>query len=274
MMTELMVIGSVTFLIAIGSFVRSSAPGRRIVLGLCGAGQIIAAAFVAGMLSLHGSFDCASCAWAEETSSGDAVAVDVKPSDVSLAPAAPIIPPGRPSWIAEAQNIKPGDHWVVAKAGPYVTREEADRELTTQVKAVTDNYINDYLGSKYAASLLRYDGEQIRKRLIASDDIYADTIQVSVGPMEQIHAKVEFPEWFRDELKSRWRQVTMGYRIGQVGLVAAVFLGLLSTAFGYFKANTATGGRRSTNLQFGAAAAILLIVVAGVAVSYKFLYWL
>ena len=61
-------------------------------------------------------------------------------------------------------------------------------------------------------------------------------------------------------------------RLGQVGLIGAVVLSLLSTAFGFFKANTATRGQKGTTLQFAAAATILVIVVAGVSAA-RYMYW-
>jgi hypothetical protein len=184
-----------------------------------------------------------------------------------------VIPPGRPRWIAEAKELKAGANWTAVVAGPCATRTECEQELSREVKKAADEYINRYLGSNVAAGLLNYDGAELRNRLVRSDALYHETIQVSFGPMEQLHARVEFDESFRRELDERWRQVRGVSRLAQVGLIGAVALGLLATAFGFFRANTATRGTRSTNLQFAAAATILVIVVAGV-VAARYLYWL
>lgn len=203
-----------------------------------------------------------------EAKSDDAVAT------ASIAPSSPVIPPGRPEWISVGAKTKPDDHWFAVSSGPFVTESEAERALVDEVKSKSDDYINTYLGSQHAANLLHYSGEQLMQRLVPSNNVYKETIQVSVGPMRQIHARIEFPEQFRHELKERWRQMTVGYRLGQLGLVSVVVLGLLTTAFGFFKANRAPTQPRGANLQFAAAAAILLIVVGGVTVAYKFLVWL
>jgi len=185
-----------------------------------------------------------------------------------------IIPPGRPEWVSadSAFNREPGAEWAAVVAGPCKTRIECEKELSNAVKAAADEYVNFHLNSQFAGQLLNYDGAELKRRLVASNDTYGETIQVSFGPMEQVHAHVHFDKSFREEIESKWKDLKVKWRLGQVGVVAFVLLGLLGTASGFFKANNATRGQRTSTLQFAAAATILAIVVAGVTAA-KYLYW-
>ena len=185
-----------------------------------------------------------------------------------------IIPPGRPDWVSQHSqfNREAGAPWAAVVAGPCKTRTECEQELSAVVKAAADEYINFHLDSSIAAKLLNYDGAALRHRLVQSSDVYGETIQVSFGPMEQLHAHVHFTDDFTREIERRWKDLKAKWRLGQVGLIGVVVLSLLSTAFGFFKANTATRGQRGPSLQFAAAATILVIVVAGVTAA-RYLYW-
>jgi hypothetical protein len=149
---------------------------------------------------------------------------------------------------------------------------ECEKELSSAVKAAADEYVSFHLNSQFAAKLLGYDGAELKRRLVANDDTYGETIQVSFGPMEQVHAHVHFTDDFRREIESKWKDLKVKWRLGQVGVVAFVLVSLLGTASGFFKANAATRGQRTSTLQFAAAATILGIVVAGVTAA-KYLYW-
>lgn len=255
---------------------RRSEALRRVALVTCGTSQIVLGMAAAAGLTLSAWSDSARAFAAEPASAGGEEIFFETTLPVSVEPGKTvIIPPGRPSWISEWKEVdhKPAINWAAAVAGPCETRQECEKELSNQVKLVADEYINNYLGSAIAARLLNYDGADLKSRLVSPQDVYAETIQVSFGPMEQVHARVEFREDFRRELDQRWREIKAKLRLGQVGLIGAVVLGLLSTAFGFFKANTATRGQRATTLQFAAAATILVIVVAGVSAA-RYLYWI
>ena len=196
-------------------------------------------------------------------------------SSSSASAAAPtvIIPPGRPDWIAEAKASSTGRDWAAVVAGPCQTVAECQQELPAAVKVAADEYINSYLHSKVAARLLNYSGEQLQRELCTSSDLYPETIQVSFGPMEQLHARLNFSDSFRRQLDARWRQVTRVSRLGQLGLLSAVVLTLLGTTFGFFKLSTAPRRSGRPNLQLAAGATILVVVVAGVAAA-RYLVWL
>jgi hypothetical protein len=184
-----------------------------------------------------------------------------------------IIPPGRPEWLINADAREPGDAWAIVTAGPYPTALECEEQLSAAIKTATDDYVNQLLGNNLAAHLLNLSGADLKSKLSAGMLRYEETVNVSVGPRQQIHAKLVFNESFQREIREKWRQINQFYRLSQVGILSAVVLGLLATAFGYMRADRARPSGSTLNLQFVSAAAILVIVIAGIAAS-RWIHWL
>jgi hypothetical protein len=109
--------------------------------------------------------------------------------------------------------------------------------------------------------------------LVHSDLQYRETVTVSLGPMQQLHAKLVFSDDFRQELQAKWKQIRQWSRLGQVGVFSVVVLALLATMSGYFHWNNSTRGTQGANLQLASAAAILVIVVVGVTLA-RWIHWL
>ena len=194
------------------------------------------------------------------------------PTAVSAEATREIIPPGRPDWLLNLESRHLGDRWSIVTAGPYPTAIECERDLSNEIKKATDEFINEYLASPLAARFLNYSGEELKTRFAPDMARYAETVSVSLGPHQQIHAKLRFTNDFCRELEHRWTSVRQSSRVMQVGLLSVVVLFVLSTVFGYFKADSIAGNRRAS-LQFASAGAILVIVVAGVAAA-RYLVWL
>lgn len=184
-----------------------------------------------------------------------------------------LIPPGRPDWV-ETASVRVGSvHSTAVNSGPFSLPIEAERELDQLLKAKTDEYIAEHLGSSLAPSFVGYDIVRIKRELIKPTNTYREQITVSVGPMHQSHALLEFSPEFRREIEHRWNQVKGTARLGQTGFVALGALLLLGTVFGYFRLDTATRGYYTGRLQFLAAAAILSVVGAGVVLA-RWVPWL
>ena len=78
-----------------------------------------------------------------------------------------VIPPGRPEWVG--RNVTVGsEHSIAVCSGPYSTEAEADRELDRVLKAKTDEYIAEQLGSSLSPQLIRYDLPTIKRELVRS----------------------------------------------------------------------------------------------------------
>ncbi len=211
-----------------------------------------------------------------------ALAAEVSNSEVVSAPVASeanelstelqseiVIPPGRPDWVERLPiRNQPIDETVVCSE-PFASREACRTALAENIRAAIDDYIAEQTGSTYAATVLTFDhAEKLQARLVRPENYYEEEIiSPSVGPMHQIHARVQFDEAFRKEIADRWLQVRAAARLGQVGLGFVTVLGLLATIAGFFRADNATRGYYTGRLQMIAAGAILGLIVLGAFVA-------
>jgi hypothetical protein len=184
-----------------------------------------------------------------------------------------IIPPGRPSWVEAPPQREGSIHSVSICSDPWATHQQANHALDEKLQAATAEYIAEHLQSKLAPSLIRYDLNEIKRKLLPTANVYHEKIIVSIGPMHQVHARLEFSPDFRAELDRRWAEMRATYRLGETGLIGGGVLLLLATVFGYFRLDNATRGYYTGRLQFMAAGAILAIVASGVIFS-RWIYWL
>lgn len=184
-----------------------------------------------------------------------------------------IIPPGRPAWV-EAPPVREGSvHSMAICSDPYATQAQAMQALDKKVSAATAEYIGEYLQSELAPQLIHYNLKDIKQKLMSPSRIYHEKISVSIGPMHQVHAQLEFSPDFRAQLDRRWGEMRATYRLAETGLISGGVLLLLATVFGYFRLDNATRGYYTGRLQFMAAAAILAIVASGAMFS-RWIYWL
>lgn len=174
-----------------------------------------------------------------------------------------IIPPGRPAWVNSQPVTKGEVHTIAVSSGPYSQMSEANRELDKAIEAAANAYIAEQIGSEQAPLLLNITGKSLRDQVVDPKDVYQETIVVSIGPMEQVHALLKFDEKFRSKLKADWENLLMSARLGQIGLGFGGVIGLLATVCGYFRLDNATRGYYTGRLQFLAAAAILTLVACG-----------
>ncbi|MBC7852014.1 MAG: hypothetical protein IAF94_01120 [Pirellulaceae bacterium] len=183
-----------------------------------------------------------------------------------------LIPEGRPEWVG--RNVTVGsEHSLAVCSGPYSSEAEADRALNDVLKTKTDEYIAEQLGSTLAPQLVGYNVQKIKRDLVRQENVYHEQIGVSIGPMHQVHALLQFGPEFRQEVTHKWTDLTAYYRLLQTGLIAAGALLFLGTVFSYFRLDNATRGYYTGRLQFMTAAAILAIVGSG-AVLAQWIYWL
>ncbi|WP_425617183.1 hypothetical protein NA78x_000854 [Anatilimnocola sp. NA78] len=184
------------------------------------------------------------------------------------------IPPGRPSWVGQAPQREGSIHSTAVCSDPYATHQQAVQALDKKLITATEDYIRQHLQSDLAPQLISYDVPKIKQRLLAPQNVYHEKIKVSIGPMHQVHALIEFPPEFRDELDRRWGEMRATYRLAETGLIGGGVLLVLATIFGYFRLDNATRGYYTSRLQFMAAAAILAIVATSALVSKWWIYWL
>lgn len=231
-----------------------------------------------GIVALPAGLANASQARAEEpeTASTKPIIVEAEeqPGDkLEIADDSVIIPPGRPAWV-EAPPVREGAvHYTSVCSEPYATPSQAQHALDVQLQAAVADYIKEYLESDIAPTLIRISLPEIKRDLLLPGDMYAEKIQVSIGAMHQVHARLEFDDAFRAKLDKRWGELRATYRLAETGVVSGGVLLMLATVFGYFRLDNATRGYYTGRLQFMAAAAILTIVAGGAMFS-RWIHWL
>lgn len=193
--------------------------------------------------------------------------------EINTPPEGVIIPHGRPAWV-EAPPVREGAiHTMVLCSDPYARQDQAMHALDEKIKAAAAEYIGEYLQSELAPQLIRFSLGDLKAKLLRPENVYQEKIVVSIGPMHQVHAQLEFNEEFRALLARRWGEMRATYRLAETGLVSGGVLLLLATIFGYFRLDNATRGYYTGRLQFMAAAAILTIVASGTMFA-RWIHWL
>lgn len=212
----------------------------------------------------------------ETEASADSTSSELS-SDITVETGEIIIPP-RPEWV-EADEVQTGDiHTMAVSSGPNETERECRKALDRELQKAVDSYIDWHLGPVYddrfrASKLVRYELDEIKQRLIPPGKIYHEVIQVSFGPMHQMHAQLAFDPAFRRELDGRrseleqhWKQWIVQQRLVAIAVGFGLLLALMGVVFTYFRLDTATRGFYSGRLKWAAAAAIAAVVAVAIGV--------
>ncbi len=177
------------------------------------------------------------------------------------APAVTVAAP-RPDWVDAPPGLSSGVYTISVPSGRYVSVPECQRALDEAMQHSVDYYINEYLGQDDAANLVGISLAYIKHNL--KKDEYAEIVQSeSVGPMHQLHARLEFDDRARADFQRQWRNAVVQHRLLYTGGGAVLVLALLSTLYGYLKLDLKTDGAHKGRLQL-AATLVALIVAAGV----------
>ena len=171
----------------------------------------------------------------------------------------------RPDWVDRPPREEGPVHQVAVCSGPYLRSHDAHKELQQQLKRVTDEYINEFVGQDSASHWISWDTSRIGRELVAARNHFEEkVISPSFGVMYQSHALLEFGPEFHRQVDESWRQIQARARLVKMALGAAAVLGTLMLLFGFFQADTATRGFYSGRLKFGTAVAILGLIACGV----------
>ena len=192
--------------------------------------------------------------------------------------------PPRPAWV-DREPVQVGDTYQVSvSSGPQEKMGECPPALDLQLSKAVAAYVDEYLGPHAAANwrvsdLISYDLSYIKKNLVKRGNVFEEKLQMSFGPMYQMHALLEFGPKFRKELDGRRgdlerhaRDVAIAFRLRGLALGFGAVLCLLAVAFGYLRLDTATRGYYTGRLQFLAATAILVVVVAGALLASRVMW--
>jgi hypothetical protein len=151
----------------------------------------------------------------------------VKPK-TSAAPKTDVAESERPAWINQQPHTDDDGVYVVAvTSGPYQTRAECDDALT----AVIDKEICAFaekLDPDAAKEPLSLDGS-FRQSLIRQR--YNETVDSSVGKMQQVDAQLAFTKQIQGELIRQIKQFVIDKRLKYAAAAGGVVLLMLGAAY-------------------------------------------
>jgi hypothetical protein len=190
----------------------------------------------------------------------------------------------RPAWV-DRDPLQVGDAYQVSvSSGPQEKMGECPPALDEQLNKAVAAYIDEYFGSKAAgqyrvSDLIQYDLGYIKKHLVKRGSTFEEKLQMSFGPMYQMHALLEFGPAFRKELDGRRgdlerhaREVAIAFRLRGLALGFGAVLCLLAVLFSYLRLDAASRGYYTGRLQFLAATAILIVMVAGALLASRVMW--
>ena len=94
--------------------------------------------------------------------------------------------------------------------GPYTTRLECEAKLPDALEAAVAEYVEIHLGPDVAAGV-RLPPDELRQLLVKEK--FDETIDTSLGPMAQLHARLAFDTRAQERLREQWRQVLVAGRL-------------------------------------------------------------
>ncbi len=180
----------------------------------------------------------------------------------------------RPDWVEQPPTISGDVHYWSVKSDYHLREHDAWRALDDELVRSAREYVIEFLGSAQAPLFFQFDAAQLKERFVHRGQMYHEIVEASVGRMHQMHARLEFPQEYQEELQARWSQVVSAMRLFRTLGVAAGVLGLIAVLFAYFRLDTATRGYYTLRLKLLAGVAILAVVVLGVAFSRSSLVWI
>jgi hypothetical protein len=196
---------------------------------------------------------------AQPATTAPAAATAPSPSaDTSPVASAPHKP--RPAWIDAPPKLVNAVYSMSIKSGLFVDVPECQRALDLELKRESDRYIDDYLGG-HASSIVNIPLEYLKEHVKKAE--FSELIESeSVGPMQQIYARLEFDDSARADFHRLQHDALVSDRLWYAGSAAGLVLALLATFYGYLKVDLRTGGAHKGRLRL-AATLMALIAVAG-----------
>lgn len=179
-----------------------------------------------------------------------------------------LIPPGRPEWVDQEPQSDGGVDYVSLSTGPYTSSTECYKTLKSLTREAVEEQTAQLLGSETRAQRVPLDDQFIADNVHLQT--YKESLDTTVGTMQQWHAHLQFNDQFRNEVEKRWLQVQQSTRLTYAGTLFAGVLAVLGVLYGALSYDTATSGQHRGRLQTVAGAAILGIVGGAILLTQWF----
>ncbi len=170
-------------------------------------------------------------------------------------------PANRPTWIDQAPGLDHAVYRLPVKSGLYSTPEECRHALAVATAQAVAHYGKTYLADADS------DMSDVLRRLpagfgakVIEQPIYAETVQVSVGPMQQFHALLEFDDDARAQLSEARRQAVIPRRFWWAASCFAAVIASMAVVLAALRLDLASDGKYRGRLRWATALVILLVV--------------
>ncbi|WP_197530434.1 hypothetical protein [Bythopirellula polymerisocia] len=171
-----------------------------------------------------------------------------------------------PQWVTTPPKAIGNVYRVSVASDPFFTEEECRRQLEAeQLPHAVCRRIEQLVAGdagypvQVASPLPLGIGPDYILREICSDD-FMETVDSSVGEMEQVHVLLEFNSSIDNQLRQAWLNYEQTRRLESFGKYAGfAFIGL-AAAYGLLRIDTWTRGYYSQQLLWGSAVAIIAVV--------------
>ncbi len=169
----------------------------------------------------------------------------------------------RPSWVEAEPEYEADDPWAAVSSGPDETLPLCRKAVKANLVAETEKYINYYLATPDASQWVTVDLAYVERNLL-SDKFEEEGEFGILGPMYQVHQRLEFNKDFQTHLENEWRRVKVNSRLLHTGVTTAGVLAVLGALFGFLRLDTATAGGCRGRLKLAAIVTILAVFATGV----------
>jgi hypothetical protein len=159
--------------------------------------------------------------------------------------------------------------------GPYSTEQEclaaADATVEQAIAAYDDWYLSRFGGThRELARQPEYDLDLADPYVCYHEVREFGSLDAK---MHSLHVLLQFPESYRQQLDSCWKDTIVARRLTRVVVLSGALFALLATLYLYLRLDLATKGFYTRRLQCGVAVAILALVASGVLLA-RWIPWL
>ena len=152
----------------------------------------------------------------------------------------------RPDWVDRPPHFETHsdgfrEYVITAASGRYATPAECERAIIAAANDIVARYVSDYIPEETGQETA-LDAEYIRSQLVK--DWYWEPVEASVGPMNQLHARLVFDRHVYDEIDARAHEAIVALRLKYTAAGTAVALLLLGGVYSLL--NRGTTNTRAT----------------------------
>lgn len=170
--------------------------------------------------------------------------------------------PAKPAWVDASPSRQGEVYQTTVVVGPFTTRAECDAKTPEEVQKALDHYVEIAIGPE-AVGMVQLPDDYLRESVIV--DQWEETRSYSVGPMVQLHLRLQFNAHVKGRVEVAYREAVVAARLRVFGGWSVIGLSFLAVGFSYLKTDIATRGVYRGRLRLAAATVILVLAAVAAA---------